>query len=236
MNGLSPAPRLDKRQFYQQASVVDQYDRLRFGSLSGQWVNDRELGLICAGLPPTGRVLDLGCGTGRLSRYLAGRGYRAIALDTSLEMLRRGRTPDVPAIQADGFGLPFADGSFDGVAALRVAFHYADLASLLGAVAPVLRPGGRLVFDTYRWTPRSLLALDSARWGGKVFVHSPSAVERAARGAGFGVAAQRRAFLFSPYVYRILPFGLVRALGTAETFIPAGGRARIFWELERGSC
>jgi SAM-dependent methyltransferase len=227
---------LDKRAFYRQSSVVSEYDRLRFGSPSGQWVNDRELGLVTDLLPPPGRVLDLGCGTGRLSHHLASRGYSVVALDTSAEMLERAHTAEVPAIQADGFSLPFGDDAFDAVVALRVAFHYADLGSLLAAARAVLRPGGTLVFDTYRWTPRALFALDASRWGGKVFTHAPAAVALAASRVNLKVVEQRSAFLFSPYVYRMLPMPLVQAFSQVEARVPSSVRARIFWRLrdERG--
>jgi len=216
--------------------VVSQYDRLRFGSPSGRWVNERELDLVTDLLPPQGRVLDLGCGTGRLSHHLVSRGYPVVALDTSAEMLQRAHTADVPAIQADGFALPFRDDAFDAVVALRVAFHYADLRSLLAAARAVLRPGGTVVFDTYRWTPRALFALDASRWGGKVFTHPPAAVALAASHVNLEVVEQRSAFLFSPYVYRMLPMPLVQAFNRVEARVPASVRARIFWRLrdERG--
>lgn len=224
----------DKRQFYRQPDVVATYEQRRFGSPSGSWVNEREIAQVLSLLPERGRVLDLGCGTGRLSRRLAERGRDVVLVDSSDAMLARA-VPAVgaPAVLADAFALPFASGSFDAVVALRVAFHFGDVGALIGSVAPLLRPGGRLVFDTYRWTPRALLALASRQWGGKVFTHSPSTVQAGARAAGLKIAGQNRCFLFSPYLYRLLPLAAVRVFDGAEARLPEGIRARVFWGLER---
>jgi len=232
MQRSSPPPSVDKRAFYAQPEVAADYDRQRFGSPSGAWVNERELALMESFLSGGGRVLDLGAGTGRLSHRLGLHGYDVVALDSSLSMLGLARQGAVPVVQADGFALPFAGRSFDAVVALRVAFHYADLASLLRAVRPVLRDDGVFVFDTYRWTPRSLFALDAGHWGGKVFVHRPADVAAAAEEAGFRAVASQSAFLFSPYLYRRLPMVAVRGLATLEDALPAGLRARLFWALE----
>jgi SAM-dependent methyltransferase len=223
----------EKRRFYRQPDVVAAYDQQRFGSPSGAWVNKREIAQVVSLLPESGRILDLGCGTGRLSQQLVELGRDVVLLDASDAMLARA-VPAVgaPAVLADAFNLPFAPESFDSVVALRVAFHFADIAALVGSIAPLLRPGGRLIFDTYRWTPRALLALASRQWGGKVYIHSSSTVEAAARDAGLQVVAQNPCFLFSPYLYRLLPLIVVRALDRTERHLPMGARARIFWALQ----
>ncbi|HLH75037.1 MAG TPA: methyltransferase domain-containing protein, partial [Chloroflexota bacterium] len=129
--------------------------------------------------------------------------------------------------------LPFRPESFDAVVALRVAFHFADLAGLARSVAPLLCPRGRFVFDTYRWSPRSTFALGSRQWGGKVFIHSTSKIRDAAIASGLRIAEQHLCFLFSPYLYRLLPLTVVRGLDAVEALLPESARARAFWALEK---
>ena len=63
---------------------------------------------------PAGRVLDVACGTGVLTRYLKG---EVTGLDGSEEMLKiaRERVPGATFVQGDAFSIPFPDASFDRV-------------------------------------------------------------------------------------------------------------------------
>jgi demethylmenaquinone methyltransferase/2-methoxy-6-polyprenyl-1,4-benzoquinol methylase len=75
-----------------------------------------ELGALLealAGLAPA-RTLDVGCGTGYLTRHL--RGVR-VGCDQSAAMLAQARAqaPGVPLVRGDALALPFADGTFDRV-------------------------------------------------------------------------------------------------------------------------
>ncbi len=214
-----------------------EYDRRRFGSPSGEWVSEREISTVCELLPRTGRVLDLGCGTGRLSSRLARDGYGVILLDSSDAMLARAvPTVGAPAVLADAFALPFTEGAFDAVVALRVAFHFANLAALLQSAGRVMRPGGTFVFDTYRWSPRAIVAVASRQWGGKVYAQPDSVVRQAAARAGLDVKGAIPCFLFSPYLYRLLPMTVVRQLAHLEARLPSSTRARVFWSLEKAGA
>jgi SAM-dependent methyltransferase len=236
MKTLSPRPTeaAQKRTFYRQPLVVAGYDQKRFGGASGAWVNEREITAVLNLLPSAGRVLDLGCGTGRLSQRLVAGGYDVVLLDASDAMLARA-VPAVgaPAVLADAFALPFAAASFDAVAGLRIAFHFANVAGLVESVERVLRPGGRFVFDTYRWSPRAIVALAGKQWGGKVHVHTVATVEEAAKRCGLRIVDRDSCFLFSPYVYRLLPLTAVHVLSGAEQRLPAFIRLRDFWCVER---
>jgi SAM-dependent methyltransferase len=222
-----------KRAFYAQPRIASDYDELRFGGASGAWVNAREIELVLTALPPFQRVLDLGCGTGRLTQVLAQRGS-TIGLDASRAMLVEAQQENLLALaQGDAFALPFADASFDAVVALRVVFHFANLEALLRQIARVVAPRGVFIFDTYMWSPRAWLPLDPARWGGGVFVHPPARIEQVAGRLGWQVIRRESCFLFSPYLYRRLPLAVVRVLARLETRVPTHLRARVFWKLER---
>jgi len=106
----------------------------------------------------TGReaVLEIGCGIGRLTRVLAERARRVIALDVSAEMLRRAReaNPELANVEwlhGDGSTLAaVADESVDAVVSLVVFQHIPDPQITLGYVREmgrVLRPGGWTAFQ-----------------------------------------------------------------------------------------
>jgi ubiquinone/menaquinone biosynthesis C-methylase UbiE len=114
-----------------------------------------------------GPILELGCGTGRVTFPLARDGAKMIGIDRSSEMLaravkrkRRSRhAADVNLVRGDIRHLPFPDRSFPMVLApygiLQSLLRERDLAQTLEAVARVLTRGGvfglELVADLPSW-------------------------------------------------------------------------------------
>ena len=96
-------------------------------------------------------VLELGCGGGQWSSFLAEEGALPIGLDVSERQLEaatlRMRRP-YPLVQADGGCLPLVSGSVDLVLSDHGAMSWADPLRTVPEAARVLRPGGRLVFNT----------------------------------------------------------------------------------------
>jgi SAM-dependent methyltransferase len=101
------------------------------------------------------RVLEVGCGAGQCSRWVAARGAAAVGTDLSGAMLDRARAlgarPGAPAVaglvQADARHLPFADAAFDlAFSAYGAVPFVADPERVMAEVSRVLRPGGRWVF------------------------------------------------------------------------------------------
>jgi SAM-dependent methyltransferase len=91
------------------------------------------------------KIVDLGAGTGKLTRLLADRVSEVIAIDPSegmLEQLRQ-EVPDASALVGTAEQMPLADNSVDGVFAAQ-AWHWVDVPRASVEVARVLRPGGRL--------------------------------------------------------------------------------------------
>lgn len=102
-----------------------------------------------AGAP---RVLDAGCGGGRLTIALALAGAEVTGIDTSAERLEQARRRATGAgatlrlLEADfNAQLPFADASFDAVASRLALMAAADPVATLVELRRVLAPGGSLV-------------------------------------------------------------------------------------------
>jgi SAM-dependent methyltransferase len=88
-------------------------------------------------------VLELGAGTGKLSRHLAPRTGLYIALEPVAAMREQFRTalPEVPLVTGIAEMLPLRDSSVDAVVAAQ-AFHWFDVPRAMGEMHRVLRPGG----------------------------------------------------------------------------------------------
>ena len=106
------------------------------------------LPLAAAELDGAGRVLDLGCGDGQISRLLAGRGARVVGIDPTWNQIRvaHERGGGATYARSGAAALPFADGSFDAVVACLVFEHIDDVDAAIAEVARVLRPGGQFSF------------------------------------------------------------------------------------------
>lgn len=90
-------------------------------------------------LGPGRRVLDLGAGTGKLTRALAATGAEVVAVEPDAAM--RAALPE--ALDGRAEAIPLGDGSVDAVT-VGQAFHWFDPEPALAEIARVLRPGGGL--------------------------------------------------------------------------------------------
>ena len=101
-------------------------------------------------LPPAGLALDLACGYGRNTLYLARHGLAATGMDQSRESLEAGREAAVRAnlkasfVQADLTRCALRANAFSVV----ICFRYRD-PRWYPSIRAALRPGGLLVFETY---------------------------------------------------------------------------------------
>lgn len=122
-------------------------------------------------LPGAGRTLEVGCGSARLSCFLAMAGYRTTCLDPSIPALRVARANYSMGnvlgafVSGDGFRLPFADGRFDVVLSTGLLEHFEDPSPIVREMVRVLRPGGIFYSDI---VPRKFSLFRSLDWVGRL--------------------------------------------------------------------
>ncbi len=103
-------------------------------------------------LPPSARILELGCGAGTYVRLLGGLGHRPVGLDYSLPSLARALASDPGAkghyVGGDAYGLPFRDATFDMVMSIGVLQALSDPERALDEMVRLLSPEGVLLVET----------------------------------------------------------------------------------------
>ncbi|MFC8124994.1 class I SAM-dependent methyltransferase [Streptomyces sp. NPDC057302] len=125
---------------------ADRYDASRGGEPRADAAAAAVLGLLS---PDAGTLLDVACGTGLVTRRLAGAGLRVTGVDSAQNMARMaaGRLPGA-IVLGDSRRLPFPDASFDAVCTvwlLHLLSGGDEVAAVVAECARVLRPGGVFV-------------------------------------------------------------------------------------------
>jgi len=144
-----------------------EYDEKRFISSGGRLIADTETSMLMQlfeGVATGSRVLEVGCGTGRLLLFAHASGFRCSGLDASPDMLVETKrkfselNADVSLHLSEGSNLPFDDGTFDCVYSIRVLnqTESADYAcTVIRDMVRVTRPGGRILIEfVNKWRPR----------------------------------------------------------------------------------
>ena len=119
-----------------------------------------------ANVPPHGRLLDIGCGTGGIAKIAveSDASLDVTAADFTFAMLQRGRSANWRArlqwCGADALALPFADDTFDAVTSGYLIRNVVDIQCALAEQIRVARPGARIVIlDTAPPKRHALLPL-----------------------------------------------------------------------------
>ena len=138
----------------------------------------------------TGRLLDVGCGAGRLLACAAERGWEAVGCDPSMKKASSSTPPGVTIHPRLLDACAFEDGHFDVVHANEVVEHVEEVLPLVAEMCRVLRPGGVLILRTPNhasWTTAGV----GARWRhfgvarhGHVGFFAPKTLDKLFRQAG----------------------------------------------------
>jgi ubiquinone/menaquinone biosynthesis C-methylase UbiE len=105
-------------------------------------------------LPKNSKILDVGCGAGKLSKEIVDRGYEVLAMDFSYNMIRKADAicnvndkSHIKFLQGDIESLPFKDSVFDVVLCLGVVTYLRSEKKALHEMSRVLKPGGTLILS-----------------------------------------------------------------------------------------
>lgn len=141
------------------SSQVPQYERVAAVEDHHWWfvtLRERAAAELRARMPPGSRILDAGCGTGRMLTELAD--YRRTGLDIEpgvLALAKRRAGEDIEWVEGSVTELPFPAESFEAVLSLDVLYSQGVTSDLVGAreLRRVLRPGGVAILNlpAYQW-------------------------------------------------------------------------------------
>jgi ubiquinone/menaquinone biosynthesis C-methylase UbiE len=156
-------------------AIAEMEDARRYSEMMSGWLVQHEYRALAReaarmGVPPGGRVLDVGTGPGfvaiEVARLLQGSGCEVVGLDLSRAMLtvaaenaqREGLDGTLAWREGDAKAIPFDDGEFDFVVSSGSLHHWEDPLVVLNEIARVLKDDGRcIVRDSKRlqqWAPR----------------------------------------------------------------------------------
>jgi ubiquinone/menaquinone biosynthesis C-methylase UbiE len=134
--------------------IVDQHTQQAesYAKLTQRMSGERPKRHEVIGARPDDELLDIACGPGSLTLELAPHVASATGLDITPAMLEQARAAqaqkgvsNVDWVEGDGAGLPFPDGTFSLVTCSAAFHHFERPADILGEMARVCRPGGRVV-------------------------------------------------------------------------------------------
>lgn len=221
-------------------ATAETYDAKRFKALSGKTIHNVELGLLKEALSfvsTQSKVLEVGCGTGRLLVEVCNAGYGIEGLDASLHMLTQcydklqDSYPKTDLILGEAARIPCLDDSYDFVYAVRVLNQTGTPNYALNVIAEMIRvakPGGyvlvefmnyyrlRLGGQFVRLGPTDVVARVNVR--GNARLRPKEAIDRA-RHNGANLIWCRGALFFGMTTFHVLPDLLIGFVSGVDQFL-----------------
>ncbi|MEM8618268.1 MAG: class I SAM-dependent methyltransferase [Actinomycetota bacterium] len=170
------------------------YDDAALQRLTYRTLHDAVVSVASAQRP--GIILDVGCGTGQLTRRLTQLDWAptVYGLDMSTGMLDRARSSGAPLIRASAEALPIADHSIELITCTESFHWYTDQRGAAAELARTLRPDGQVVIisiATFTDVGASLLRRATARRS-PIRALPPHRIRVLLKEAGLDVSEQRR--------------------------------------------
>ena len=205
-------------------TVAAEYERHRpeYPEEALRWAADR------LGLEERARVLDVGAGTGKLTRGLVALGYEVVAVEPGgpmLEQLRQA-VPEAEALEGPAEAIALPDAGVDAAFAAQ-AFHWFDRERALPELHRVVRPAGGLVLLWNWWDDRDQLQHELAEVIGYAG-HSPF-IDEELPGAPWFRELERRVVESTD---ESSPDALVAMLATTSRFLTADPAEGADWLRE----
>ncbi len=178
------------------------YDRERLQQSTYTPIHDEVLRRLAETGP--GRILDLGCGTGHLTKRMidAFPASGVVGVDLSPGMLTKAtdrlsadRTGGAVLVRSDAQRLPFAPGSFDVITCTESFHWYTDQVATMETLRDLLVPGGRLLLAsiaTVTGIGEDILRFVSQLGGTPIRALTGDHMRAIAEKAGLAVVDQRR--------------------------------------------
>ncbi len=109
-------------------------------------------------VPSHGKVLDLGCGTGRNMQWLKTSACSVVGMDLSHAMLSYAASKGNQVIMGNAINLPFKDQTFDLVYSFKVLPHVVEIGRAIAEITRVLKPKGIALLEFYNpWSLRGFI-------------------------------------------------------------------------------
>ncbi|MFH1416468.1 MAG: class I SAM-dependent methyltransferase [Elusimicrobiota bacterium] len=122
------------------------------------------------------KILEIGCGTGLMTKKLSDYGFNVTALDISPELLEKAKTrvnnKNTIFVCADVHTMPFESNSFEAVIGVSV-LHHTRIDEVLKEIKRVLLPGGRILFSEPNMMNPQIFIMKNSRLIGNIMNEVP---------------------------------------------------------------